>query len=272
MKIDSTFLASLQKLLPIDYSLLKDSNGNIFLDHLCSSCTANSEWKCDNTSCSLIIKDTVKKNQINTCPFNSSFNSITKSCSCNYGYKTNKNNDGCDACYTDSDCVLYTYKGPLGVSATMSLIGLRINMNNLAPSIQLNNDNTMDISIVNFLASFVLVSSVQTTPPNCYITFGVDIKAGLTTNVTTQNSNSFLIISPTIISINLNNIKFVNCGTIFSLADDVLSMFKTQIAAKLQESLIPMIKPALTQQINIPYNLLKKFTTTISSNVINITA
>jgi len=42
---------------------------------------------------------------------------------------------------------------------------------------------------------------------------------------------SFLIISPTIISINLTNIKFVNCGTIFILTDDVLSMFKTQIAA-----------------------------------------
>ena len=53
---------------------------------------------------------------------------------------------------TDTDCVLYTYKSPLGVSVTMSLIGLCINMNNLAQSIQLNNDNTMDISIFNFLA------------------------------------------------------------------------------------------------------------------------
>jgi len=83
---------------------------------------------------------------------------------------------------TDTDCVLYTYKGPLGVCYNV-LIGLCINMNNLAQSIQLNNDNTMDISIFKFLASFVLVSSLQTTPPNCYITFGVDIKACLITHV-----------------------------------------------------------------------------------------
>jgi hypothetical protein len=272
----NSYLAPTNKSEPIEY-VVNVTNSGTFLDHICSDCgTADDlRWTCAGNTCTL--------QQVNNWNDATGFGHVFKSCGdnanqnddrcgngkccCEYGYKKNPNSNDCTKCYTKDNCELYSSS-----MLDAGLVGFRIDLGSLKNITVQTNNNLLDIKLSNIKGYIVIVTSVLSTDPGCSINMDVELKAGVTTQMSkAANGEYTLKISPNISSVKVSNVNLNNCGSLLNTAGDLADKLSDTLSSKLSGVIKSSLEPMLSQTVsNLPPGIISQLTTEIKNNSINI--